>query len=133
MQNVWSNNLKSVAIKKKRSKEILAMKNCVNLNIQILPRIYLVMLEKKSEKSRLNREEMVGEIQPPLIVFPNRDKEQFNSNVGSESSISLLKKMLFQCKTPISPGKVCVSNHKKSTRIHPLLRELWPLKEWSFF
>ena len=48
MQNVWSNNLKSVAIKKKRSKEILATKNCVNLNIQILSRIYLVMLEKKS-------------------------------------------------------------------------------------
>ena len=35
---------------------------------------------------------MVGEIQPPLIVFPNRDKEQLNTNVGSESSISLFRK-----------------------------------------
>ena len=56
---------------------------------------------------------MVGEIQPPLIVFPNRDKEQLNTNFGSESSISLLKKRCyFNTKTPILPGKVCVSTHK---------------------
>ena len=95
--------------------------------------MYLMMLKKKIRKKNFNRKEMVGEMQPFLSVYPNRNKEHLNTNVGSESSISLLRKDLFQCKTSILPGKACVSTHKKSTRIHPLLRELWPLKQWSFF
>ena len=43
---------------------------------------------------------MVGEIQPPLIVFPNRDKEQLNTNIGSESSISLLRKFVLSIQNP---------------------------------
>ena len=34
---------------------------------------------------------MVGEMQLSLNVFPNRDKDQINTNVGSENSISLLR------------------------------------------
>ena len=86
-------------------------------------------MEKENPKKNFNRKEMVGEIQPPLIVFPNRDKEQLNTNIGSESSISLLRKDVLSIKTTILPGKVCVSTKKKSPRIPPLLRELWPLKQ----
>ena len=46
-------------------------------------------MEKENQKKNFNRKEMVGEIQPPLIVFPNRDKESLDTNIGSESSISL--------------------------------------------
>ena len=63
--------------------------------------MYLMMLKKKIRKKIFNRKEMVGEIQPPLTVFPNRDKEQLNTNFGSESSISLLrKKYYFNAKPP---------------------------------
>ena len=37
---------------------------------------------------------MVGEMQPFLSVYPNRNKEHLNINVGSESSISLLRKFV---------------------------------------
>ena len=50
------------------------------------------MEKEYQEKKPFNRKEMVGEIQPPLIAFPYRDKEQLNTNIGSESSISLLRK-----------------------------------------
>ena len=38
---------------------------------------------------------MVGDIQSHLSGFPNRDKEQLNTNVGSENGISLLRNMIF--------------------------------------
>ena len=76
--------------------------------------MYLVMWKKKIRKKTFNRKEMVGEIQPPLIVFPNRDKEQLNTNIGSESSISLLRKDVISMQNPhftrkgvrINPQKV---------------------------
>ena len=110
------------------------MKNCVNLNIQILPRMYLVMWKKKIRKKTFNRKEMVGEIQSPVIVFPNRDKEQLNTHIGSENSISLLRKDVLSIQKPpfYQVRCACQPKKKKSPRIPPLLRELWPLKIWYF-
>ena len=56
---------------------------------------------------------MVGEIQPPLIVFPNRDKEQLNTNIGSESSISLLRKDVISIQNlNVTRKNVCVNPQK---------------------
>ena len=58
------------------------------------------MEKENQEKKTFKLKEMVGEIQPPLIVFPNRDKEQLNTNVGSESSIPLLRKYVLSIQNP---------------------------------
>ena len=74
------------------------------------------MWKKKIRKKTFNRKEMVGEIQPPLIVFPNRDKEQLNTNVGSESSISLLRKDVISIQNlNFTRKSVCVNPQK----VHP--------------
>ena len=59
---------------------------------------------------------MVGEIQPPLRVFPNRDKGQLNKHVGSEIVYLFYEKMFFQFKTPISPEK---NVRIKPQKVHP--------------
>ena len=87
-------------------------------------------MEKENQKKTFNRKEMVGEIQPPLIVFPNRDKEQLNTNIGSESSISLLRKDVLSIQNHHFTRKGVRVKQRNSSRIPPLLRELWPLKQW---
>ena len=56
---------------------------------------------------------MVGEMQPFLSVYPNRNKEQLNTNVGSESSISLLRKDVISIQNlNLTRKSVCVNPQK---------------------
>ena len=69
---------------------------------------------------------MVGEIQSPLSVFPNRDKDQLNTNVGSESSISLLRKDIISIQNPYFIRKFVLVYPQK---VNPFLKRVMTLKK----
>ena len=76
---------------------------------------------------------MVGEIQPPLIVFPNRDKEQFNTNIGSESSISLLRKDVLSIQNHHFTRKGVRVNPQKVHPNPPIIKRVMALEREAIF
>ena len=94
--------------------------------------MYLMMWKKKIRKKIFNRKEMVGEIQPPLIVFPNRDKEQLNTNIGSESSISLLRKDVLSIQNHHFTRKGVRVNQKKIPPNPPVIKRVMALETGIF-
>ena len=90
------------------------------------------MWKKKIRKKTFNRKEMVGEIQPPLIVFPNRDKEQLNTNIGSESSISLLRKDVLSIQNHHFTRKGVRVNQKKFPPNSPVIKRVMALETGIF-
>ena len=109
------------------------MKNCVDFNIQILSRMYLMMLKKKIRKKTFNRKEMVGEMQPFLSVYLNRNKEQMNTNVGSESSISLLRKDVLSIQNPQFTRTSIRVNPQKVHPNPPIIKRVMALEREVIF
>ena len=95
--------------------------------------MYLMMWKKKIRKNNFNRKEMVGEIQPFLSVFPNRDKEQLNTNFGSESSISLLRKNIISMQNPHFTRKDVHVNPQKVHQNPPIIKRVMPLEREVIF
>ena len=76
---------------------------------------------------------MVGEIQQPLFVFPNRDKEQLNTNVGSESSISLLRKDVISMQNLYFTRKGVRVNSQKVDPNSPIIKRVMALERVVIF
>ena len=76
---------------------------------------------------------MVVEIQPPLIVFPNRDKEQLNTNVGSESSIFLFRKDVISMQNPHFTSKGVRVNPQKVHPNPPIIKRVMALERVVIF
>ena len=95
--------------------------------------MYLVMWKKKIRKKTFDRKEMVGEIQSPVIVFPNIDKEQLNKHIGSESSISLLRKDVLSIQNHHFTMKGVRVNFKKVHPNPPIIKRIMALETVVLF
>ena len=96
--------------------------------------MYLMMWRKKIKKKKpFNLKEMVGEIQPFLRWFPNRDKEQLNTNVGSESSISLLRKCVLLIQKPHFIRKNVRVNPQKVHPNPPIIKRVIAIEKVVLF
>ena len=76
---------------------------------------------------------MVREIQPPLIVFPNRDKDQLKTNIGSESSISLLKRYVISMQNHHFTRKGVRVNPQKVHPNPPIIKRIMALERVAIF
>ena len=91
------------------------------------------MEKENHEKKTFNRKEMVVEIQPFLSVFSNRNKEQLNTNVGSESSISLLRKFVLSIQNPNFTRKNVRVNPQKVHPNPPIIKRVIALEKVVLF
>ena len=76
---------------------------------------------------------MVGEIQPFLSMFPNREKEQLNTNVGSGSSMSLLRKFVLSIQNPHFTMKNVRVNPQKVHPNPPIIKRVIALEKVVLF
>ena len=72
-------------------------------------------------------------MQPFLSVFSNRNKEQLNTNVGSESSISLLRKFVLSIQNPHFTRKNVRVNPQKVHPNPPIIKRVIPLEREVIF
>ena len=76
---------------------------------------------------------MVSEIQSSLSVFPNRDKVQLNTNVGSGSSMSLLRKFVLSIQNPHFTRKGVRVNPQKVHPNPPIIKRVMALERMVMF